>query len=610
MKRLYIKILFIGIVVVLLIVSYVMYRSLENYTEEVERIRHSNEVIKESELILSILKDAELGQRGFQLTSDTVYLEPYYSAIATLPDHLKKLDSLIGRNPSKQKQNVDSLKILVRDQFIIISNILVNVKRSDLYMDRYESTLLTRSKISMDHIRKRIRAIQIEEQELFGRRILIEDKYRRIAPITLLFYTVLALAGVIMLFIRIVRALDLSKEAESRLSESLANQKHQMAIMAERKIILNEAEALARMGSWKWTENNDRVVGSRGLYTILDKSNDQDISLKTFLENVIPEDKPILEKFLFEIKSQREGSTIDYRIMRGEQMLHFSLTAKPQQVSGQLEGFVLGAVMDVTERKLYEKQLRQYNAELKRSNEDLEQFAYVASHDLQEPLRKIRAFGDRLTTKLGLQLSEQGLDYISRMQGAAARMELLIEDLLSFSRVSRSKSKYELLNLQSILNEVLEDIDIQVKQEEAIVRIGEVPDFYGDRLQIKRLFQNLIANAIKFHKDNEKPSIDLRGKLVGKSEVESEAGIPVQDSQFVRITVKDNGIGFDQSYVDKIFNIFQRLNGRTAYEGTGIGLAICRKIVSNHHGYITAKSIEDVGSEFIVIIPVDLNSEK
>jgi signal transduction histidine kinase len=189
-------------------------------------------------------------------------------------------------------------------------------------------------------------------------------------------------------------------------------------------------------------------------------------------------------------------------------------------------------------------------------------------------------------------------------------MQLLIEDLLSFSRVSRTEAMYELLNLQSILNEVLEDIDIQVKQEEAIVRIGEVPDFYGDRLLIKRLFQNLIVNGIKFHKTNEKPSIDIRGKLVEKSEVEREAGIPVFDSQFVRISIKDNGIGFDQSYADKIFNIFQRLNGRTAYEGTGIGLAICRKIVSNHHGYITAKSIEDIGSEFIVIFPKELTPHK
>ena len=131
-----------------------------------------------------------------------------------------------------------------------------------------------------------------------------------------------------------------------------------------------------------------------------------------------------------------------------------------------------------------------------------------------------------------------------------------------------------------------------------------MPDFYGDKTQIKRLFQNLVGNAVKFHKVDKKPVVDVSGKIIEKSELERES-IIIPGDQFVRFSIKDNGIGFDQKYTDKIFNIFQRLNGRTAFEGTGIGLAICRKIVENHRGYITAKSIEDVGSEFIVIFPKD-----
>jgi light-regulated signal transduction histidine kinase (bacteriophytochrome) len=224
---------------------------------------------------------------------------------------------------------------------------------------------------------------------------------------------------------------------------------------------------------------------------------------------------------------------------------------------------------------------------------------------LQEPLRKIRAFGDRLTSKFSTQLKAQGVDYVNRMQAASARMQLLIEDLLSFSRVSRDGGEFEYLNSRAILMEALEDIDIQIKQEGADVRIGSMPGFHGDKLQIKRLFQNLVGNAVKFHKPDKKPIIDVSGKLVDKSEVQDETPL-LTGTQFVRFSIKDNGIGFDEKYADRIFNIFQRLNGRTAYEGTGIGLAICRKIVENHRGYITAKSIEDVGSEFIVIFPTDL----
>jgi signal transduction histidine kinase len=176
--------------------------------------------------------------------------------------------------------------------------------------------------------------------------------------------------------------------------------------------------------------------------------------------------------------------------------------------------------------------------------------------------------------------------------------------LLAFSRVSRT-SDFELLNAKELVNEVLEDIDLQVNQQQATIRVGAMLDFYGDKSQVKRLFQNLIGNAVKFHKENVKPVVDISSKMMERAEVETETGMPLPETSFVKISIKDNGIGFDEQYVDKIFNIFQRLNGRSAYDGTGIGLAICRKIVTNHRGYITAKSIEDVGSEFIVILPVE-----
>lgn len=609
MKRLYIKILFVGIVIVLLIVSFVMYRNLENYIQEVESVRHSNNIIQTTRMVLSYMKDTETGSRGYELTGDTVYLEPYDMAVKALPVELRKLDSLVSDNAA-QKRAVDSLKALVQEQFLIISNVNANVRREGLYMDRFESRLLERARVNMNAIRQHIQEILQEEEAIIRTRTDYESSYRTITPVSLLFYTVLALAGVVLLFSRILLALDKSKEAEILLSVNLMKQKLQMALIEERKIILNEAEALARMGSWKWVENNNEVVWSEGLYTIFDKKPDQTVSLNTFLENVMPDDKPLVEKFLQEMKTEKGGSTIDFRILKNDQPHYLSVTAKPQYIQGKTEIVILGAVIDVTESKQTEKQLQQYNAELKRSNEDLEQFAYVASHDLQEPLRKIRAFGDRLTTKFSSQLKGQGTDYINRMQAAAARMQLLIEDLLAFSRVSRAEPEFELLQPKLLLQEVLDDIDSQIKREAAVIRIGKMPEFYGDKLQIKRLFQNLIANAVKFHKSNEKPMVDISGKLLDRSEVEMDTAASLTDSQFVRISVKDNGIGFDEKYAEKIFNIFQRLNGRMAYEGTGIGLAICRKIVANHRGFITAKSIEDVGSEFIITFPRELNSPK
>lgn len=608
MKKVYVKLLFLGVIVVLLIVSLITYNNLVNYTAGVKLIRHSNEIIKATELALSILKDAETGQRGFQLTGDTVYLQPYYSAIKLLPGQLKRLDSLV--RDSHQEKNVDSLKTLVQNQFLIIANILSNIERSGLFMDRYENSLLASGKRNMDAIRIIGKKIVKEEDKVFDTRVNMEGRYKRITPVALLFYTLFALLGIVLLFIRILQALDKSKEAETLLSENLVKQQLQNLLVEERKMLLNEAESLAQMGSWKWTEKNDEMVWSDGLYKIFDKKPGDRITWETFLGNVFHEDKPLLENFIRDVKAEKKGSKTDYRIIIADQIRHVSVTAKPQHVSDAGESIMLGAVLDISESKLYEKQLQQNNAELKRSNEDLEQFAYVASHDLQEPLRKIRAFGDRLTTKFGSTLTEQGTDYIVRMQAAAARMQLLIEDLLSFSRVSRAEAKFELLEPSVLIQEVLEDIDLQVKNGEAIVRLGSLPRFYGDKPQIKRLFQNLISNAVKFRKTDEKPVIDISGRLLEKTEMEGEMNGQFSDIQFVRVSIKDNGIGFDEKYTEKIFNIFQRLNGRTAYAGTGIGLAICRKIVANHHGYISAKSIEDVGSEFIVTFPKDIAQQK
>jgi CHASE3 domain sensor protein len=357
-----------------------MYKNLENYTEEVELVRHSGNIIQSTQLVLSYMKDAETGSRGYQLSGDTVFLKPYNWAIALLPDELKKLDSLVSQNEG-QKAEGDSLRILVQEQFIIFSNINANVKRESLYMDRYETLLLARSRVHMDAIRAHIAEILAEEEKVAELRSDYEISYKILTPISLLFYTVLALVGVVFLFTRILLALDKSKEAEFLLSVNLEKQRLQLEIIEERKIILDEAEAIAEMGSWKWVEREDEMVWSSGLYAILDKKTDQDVSLNTFLENVIPEDTQEVERFFLEMKSKEENSTIEYRILQNNQLRYLSVTARPKSNLDKDENIVLGVVLDITENKLHEKQQHQYNAELRRSNEDQEQYANEASHD-------------------------------------------------------------------------------------------------------------------------------------------------------------------------------------------------------------------------------------
>ncbi|HTE33989.1 MAG TPA: CHASE3 domain-containing protein, partial [Chryseolinea sp.] len=319
----------------------------------------------------------------------------------------------------------------------------------------------------------------------------------------------------------------------------ITGQKMQRLLIEEREVLLKDAEQVANMGSWKWSEKNDEIIWSDGLFKIFGKIRQQYVpSWKSFLENVHADDKPAMENFLRELRVKRNGIRMDYRIELGDRIRYLSMNSRPIEGTASPFPEVLGTVIDITERKLYENQLKQYTSELKRSNEDLEQFAYVASHDLQEPLRKIRAFGD-LASKHLVNTNGSKSDYIIRMQSAAARMQVLIEDLLLFSRVSRSSNAFEPLAIKPLLEEVVDDLNEQVKRESAMVRFGGIPDIQGDRTQMKRLFQNLISNAIKFHKPGQAPVVDISGRIMRYTEIMDELHIAVSHREYARINVKD-----------------------------------------------------------------------
>jgi PAS domain S-box-containing protein len=252
----------------------------------------------------------------------------------------------------------------------------------------------------------------------------------------------------------------------------------------------------------------------------------------------------------------------------------------------------------VAQSLILEQETRQ-RQELTSSNEELQQFAFVASHDLQEPLRKIKTFGERLKASCGKDLSEQGHDYLERMQNATLRMQILIEDLLRLSRVTTRAQPFVSVNLAQIAQEVLSDLEVRIQQTGAQVHVGELPTITADPLQMRQLLQNLIGNALKFHRPQVPPVI----KIFSQSS-ENSSDKACNCCELCQIIVEDNGIGFEEKYLDRIFNVFQRLHSRREYEGTGIGLAICRKIIERHYGNITAQSKSGQGARFIVTLPI------
>lgn len=254
--------------------------------------------------------------------------------------------------------------------------------------------------------------------------------------------------------------------------------------------------------------------------------------------------------------------------------------------------------------ELQKKQLMVAAEKLERSNRELQDFAYVASHDLQEPLRKIQAFGSRLKAKITIPLDQQTQEYLERMLNAASRMQRLVEDLLAYSRVTTKPHPFSRIELGHVIAEVLSDLEIQIERNKATVDVGELPSIEADENQIKELFQNLISNAIKYRKIETTPIVKITSKIYNPDLL-----LESKHPKLCQISVQDNGLGFDMKYAERIFGMFERLHGRNEYDGSGIGLAICRKIAERHGGRIEVSSQEGVGSTFIVFLPYSHSHE-
>jgi PAS domain S-box-containing protein len=394
----------------------------------------------------------------------------------------------------------------------------------------------------------------------------------------------------------------------------------------------------ASMGVWDWNIVTSEIYWSDQIYRLHGFTKDEfDGSYESFLrviDRVHPDDADVAQETIRRALSTREDYGIEYRInfpderiqwLYAKGCIYFGENGDPVRIAGTVQDITArkqaeAALIKLTEtleqrvrertvdlervnvalkqenreRRRAEQVLEKTNMALLQSNRELQDFAYVASHDLQEPLRKISTFADLLRSDYEAQLDAPAISYIERMMSAAERMRHLIRDLLEFSRIKTKPQPFQETDLNKVVHNVLIDLEVRIKESGGRVDVEELPSIEVDPMQMHQLFQNLLGNALKFRRKEVPPVVKLRA--VAETD---EYAVEV-----CRITIEDNGIGFEEQYIDRIFSPFQRLHARTEYEGTGMGLAICRRIVERHHGTITARSIPGRGTTFTVVLPV------
>ena len=373
---------------------------------------------------------------------------------------------------------------------------------------------------------------------------------------------------------------------------------------------LTEAQRLAHIGDWEWDIANDKITWSDELYRIFGLTPAElEPTFDNYLAYMHPDDKDLVSQTVLDAYANLQPFHFYHRIVRPDGTIRFLHGHGEVNADGNGRPLSMaGTAQDVTELKQAEHEIRKitdelirYNKELEQTNKELESFTFVASHDLQEPLRKIQTFLSFIIEKESSGLSETCKAYMDRTIQAAAQMRELINDLLVYSRTTSAPEHFKKTDLNIILGHVKEEMKELIEEKQANIEANKLPALNVIPFQLHQFFINLLSNSLKFSRENIKPYIKIQADMADPQSLEKFDTDATK--KYHRITISDNGIGFDPKYNKKIFELFQRLNNRTEYMGTGIGLSICKKIIENHEGFIMADGEPGKGAVFTIFLP-------
>ncbi len=533
-------------------------------------VLHTQEVSRQIELLAGDLISLESSARGYVLSGDARLTAEARESEQSARTGAQDLARLTADNPRQQELG-SQLTMAVGAKIAFNETVL---RTRDAQGPAAATALVaTGSGIDrMDRVQSILDQMRAEEQRLLRERTESLNRIRQRGfvlggvLIGLLFVTLVA-------FVAMARGEHLARRRAAEATR-LSEERFRLLLGAVRDYAIIMLDPKGNVESWIGAA--ERIFG----YTAAEIAGEH---VSRFLPADLAADAELVSA---EQKGRFEEEALRIR-KSGETFWADVVVTAIRDDEGRLRGFAK-VVRDITERKKLDDALRESRAQLAQSNRELQDFAMVASHDLQEPLRKVQMFGDKLRRRYADQLGDEGRDWLTRMMNAAARGQSLILGLLAFSRVTTRAQPKIRVDLGQTAREVVGDLEARILDVGGRVEIGPLPTVEADPLQMRQLLQNLIGNALKFRKPDEPPVVRVQA--------EGTNGL-------VHLSVSDNGIGFDPKYVDRIFKLFQRLHERGTYEGSGMGLAICRKIVERHGGHITAHNEPGRGTTFLIDLP-------
>lgn len=575
---------FIIALVVLLCFSFLSFRQITSLQKSEQLVTQSYQVKVLLEQLISCTRDAEINQLTYSVTKDSTFQKPYNIIRTKLDTIFSQLKLLTIDNPTQQK-NIAEIQPIVNHRLDILYNDTTS-NTSNL------KSKVTSGKIVMDELQQKINNIITEADRLLQERKNAHKNELTITP----YFALLLLIFSVLKFFTAFYVINNDFKKINKVTNEL-------------KLIndsFEHAEEIAKISHWQLNLEDNKLTYSDNQYLLLGcQPGEFPPTIAAYLNFVHPDDRAMIVEGGNKMTTQSTTSDVVFRVIRKDGALRYFKSTGRILEDNNGKKFAIGINYDITEQYIISKELEEKNTELTNRNIELASFNYIASHDLQEPLRKIQLFISKIFDDNELKLSEKNIDYFTRMQNAANRMQNLIGDLLTYSKTNEGYKVFEATNINAIVENIKEELyaDETIAEKNITINFKDLPTINGIPFQVKQLFANLIDNSIKYSKPMRPLIITIESSIVNGTSIKDIPNAN-EEKKYFNIAVADNGIGFEQSYSKQIFTLFQRLHDKKSYTGTGIGLAICKKVVENHNGYIAATGEMNVGSTFNIYFPV------